>query len=212
MEIKVQATDTGAGPVITCRCPSCGRDATFERIINLSDLRVNNAPRAWLGHRKCPNPTCSSHLFYIRTEDGELTTYPPERIDFEKHNIPAKILSAFEEALTCHANQCYIASAIMIRKTLEEICKDKDATGENLYARIETLGSIIVIPVELLKGMNDLRLLGNDAVHVESNTFAQINKEEIEVSIEFTKEILKAVYQYEHLLSRLKNLKKNDAT
>lgn len=61
--------------------------------------------------------------------------------------------------------------------------------------------------------MDDLRLLGNDAAHIEAKTFSEIGKEEIEISIDFTKEILKAVYQYENLLDKLKKLKekKNEA-
>ena len=55
--------------------------------------------------------------------------------------------------------------------------------------------------------MDDLRLLGNDAAHFEAQTYNEIGKEEIEVSIDFVKEILKAVYQYESLLSKLRNLK-----
>lgn len=58
--------------------------------------------------------------------------------------------------------------------------------------------------------MDELRLLGNDAAHIESNEFEKIGKPEIEISIEFTKEILKGVYQYEGLLSRLRGLKKAD--
>jgi hypothetical protein len=57
--------------------------------------------------------------------------------------------------------------------------------------------------------MQELRLLGNDAAHIESQTFNEIGKNEIEVSIEFTKEILKAVYQYENLLEKIRGLKKN---
>ncbi len=101
-----------------------------------------------------------------------------------------------------------MASAIMIRKTLEEICLDKGATGDNLYKRIENLKSTIVLPKELLSAMQELRLLGNDAAHLEAKTFEQIGKDELEISIELTKEILKAVYQYESLLEKIQGLKK----
>lgn len=96
----------------------------------------------------------------------------------------------------------------MIRKTLEEICSHEGSTGDNLKKRLKELGSKIMIPKELLEGMDELRLLGNDAAHIEANTFEQIGKTEIEISIEFTKEILKATYQYEGLLSKLRSLKK----
>lgn len=97
----------------------------------------------------------------------------------------------------------------MIRKTLEEICLDREAKGKNLKDRIADLGTKILIPRELLDGIDDLRLLGNDAAHIENKTFSEVGKEEIEVSIEFVKEILKAVYQYESLLGRLRKLKVN---
>jgi hypothetical protein len=95
----------------------------------------------------------------------------------------------------------------MIRKTLEEICIERGATGANLFKKLQDLGGKILIPQELLTGMNELRLLGNDAAHIDAQTFSEIGKEEIEVSLEFSKEILKAVYQYENLLQRLKKLK-----
>ena len=96
----------------------------------------------------------------------------------------------------------------MIRKTLEEICNNKSAIGKNLKDRLIDLGGKIIIPKELIEGMDELRLLGNDAAHIEAKTFEEIGKEEIEISIEFTKEILKAVYQYDDLLGKLRGLKK----
>ena len=64
-----------------------------------------------------------------------------------------------------------------------------------------------MIPQELLDGLDDLRILGNDAAHVEAKVYKQIGKEELDVAIEFAKEVLKAVYQYTSLLGRLKALK-----
>lgn len=66
---------------------------------------------------------------------------------------------------------------------------------------------MITLPKELLEGMNVLRLLGNDAAHIESKTFDTIGKAEVEAAIEFTKEILKAAYQYSKLLEKLSALK-----
>ena len=171
---------------------------------------IRDSNQRVFGLRKCPNEKCSGHLFFVfNTQNREIIiTHPSDTIPFEKENIPEKILNAFQEAVISHSNNCFIASAIMIRKTLEEICSDRGATGKNLYARLEDLGKKIVIPKELIEGMQELRLLGNDAAHIESNTFNEIGKTEVEVSIEFTKEILKAVYQYESLLEKIRSLKK----
>lgn len=188
------------------RCPVCGHNGTFE-YIGVMDVVAANV---CFGQRRCPNPDCHAHIFFVKEGDNPISTFPPVHIDFEKKGIPKKVLSAFEETVICHANKCYIASAILIRKTLEEICQERSASGDNLKLRIKALGNNIVIPKELLEGMDELRLLGNDAAHVESRIYDKISKNEVEVSIEFTKEILKAVYQYEQLLNKLKSLKKND--
>jgi hypothetical protein len=156
----------------------------------------------------CPNKDCVG-LIYIITDPADeiVSTHPAELIDFDATNIPADVKEALEEAIECHAHESYIAAAIMVRKTLEELCREKGATGDNLKARIEDLGSKIMIPKALLDGLDDLRLLGNDAAHIESRVFNDIGKNEVEVGIEFAKEVLKAVYQYSELLARLQALK-----
>ncbi len=100
----------------------------------------------------------------------------------------------------------------MVRKTLEEICRERGAIGANLKQRLETLRTKVVLPQELLDGLDDLRLLGNDAAHIESQQYDKVGQEEVEVGIEITKEVLKAVYQYTSLIGRLQKLKKNPTT
>lgn len=199
------ANETSHGTRISTRCPHCGHNGTFESVGN----DIKNSNRIF-GIRRCPNSKCFGHLFFVYDNASRETvlTHPSDTIPFDKENIPDKVLNAFQEAIISHANNCFIASAIMLRKTLEEICADRGATGKTLYARLQDLGTKIVVPKELIEGMQELRLLGNDAAHIESNTFDEVGKNEVEISIEFTKEILKAVYQYESLLGKLRSLKK----
>jgi hypothetical protein len=192
---------------VAIRCPHCGHNGVFLSLAG-SDILLNNG--FVVGQRKCPNDNCRGHIFFIKTHNNGpiMAIYPSQTIPFDKANIPENILKAFEEAVICHSNQCFIASAIMVRKTLEEICDHEGAKGPNLYTRLKDLGSKIMIPKELIEAMDELRLLGNDAAHIEAKTFEQVGKDEIEISIEFAKEILKATYQYESLLGKLRSLKK----
>jgi hypothetical protein len=212
LKITLEYYITNKNTNIAVRCPHCGHYGTFE-YLGINDLAVTpknhpNIIHYFLGLRRCPNAKCKGQLFFISNDKNEvLITYPSDAIPFDKENIPEKVLNAFEEAIKCHSNNCFIASAIMIRKTLEEICFDRGSQGKNLKERLNVLGTKILIPKELLSGMDDLRLLGNDAAHIEARTFSEVGKEEIEISIDFTKEILKGVYQYESLLSKLKLLK-----
>lgn len=193
--------------VVSLRCPECRQQGTFEPTVP-HDLTVASTGEI-LGIRRCPNPSCRAVVFVIFHKGQVIASYPPERIDFDPSGIPNQIVTTFEEVITCHATQCYIAAAIMVRKTLELICHDRGATGANLKERLQSLRGKVILPAELFDGLDDLRLLGNDAAHVESQVYSQIGREEVEVGIEFTKEILKATFQYNKLLQRLKNLKKS---
>jgi hypothetical protein len=205
---------------VNIRCPTCRQRGTFSALKDtnnkdlpdfLTYLEGDTAKHDHVfGQRLCPDPTCRTHIFFVknRNNDTLYVTYPAERIDFDATGVPALVLEPLQEAITCHAARCFTAAAIMIRKTLEELCRERGASGGNLKQRISNLGTKVVLPQELLDGLDDLRLLGNDAAHIESQQFNQVGQEEVEVGIEFTKEVLKAAYQYATLLSRLRGLKK----
>jgi len=147
-------------------------------------------------------------LFVVFQNGLLVKAYPPIKLDFDPENIPANVLKTFEEAITCHSQECYVASAIMVRRSLEEICVDRQAKGNDLKARINDLRSKIVIPAELLEAMDEIRILGNDAAHIEAKDYDSISDTEVTVAIQFTKEILKSLYQYSSLLEKLRALKK----
>src|SRR5579863_7861726 len=128
--IKVYGTGTGGGRRFALGCPECGLGGIFEPIQGVSDLHV---PGYWLGHRQCPNPACSAHIFFVANDQLEiLRTHPPLRVAFDSANIPEGIKKALSEAVTCEAEGCHAAAAIMVRRTLEELCEDRKAKGGDL--------------------------------------------------------------------------------
>lgn len=203
---KLANTNLGAQSIL---CPHCGHQGMFEQLGQ--DIVVNSD--GWsVGHRKCPNRKCNG-LVYIIIQGGQLQkSYPPVRVDYDPEKIPEGVSKTFEEALDCHSDGSYIASAIMVRRTLEEICYDRGAKGKTLKDRITALQSKIVLPAELMEGLDELRLLGNDAAHLEAREYEEIADEELDVAIEFTKEILKGLYQYSSLLEKIRALKKSKSS
>lgn len=183
-------------------CPYCQAKALFHPIG--SDLRISK--RYICGQRVCPD--CRGHVFVVFEWDRLQKAYPPLRIDFDSCDIPERIVKSFSEALDCHAHNYHISAAIMVRRTLEEICADRGATGKDLKDRIRDLKGKVILPLELFDAMDELRLLGNDAAHIEAKSYEEVGAEELEAAIAFTKEILKGVYQYKGLLEKLQALKK----
>jgi hypothetical protein len=193
------------GPIQTI-CPYCGHKGTFEAISR--DRIIQN--QYICGQRLCPDQDCRGHLFVVLDRSGNLLFhYPFRSVSLKKENIPESIIKTFDEAVTCHAQNCFVASAIMIRRTLEEICEERGAVGKDLKTRIHDLKTKTLLPQELFDAMDELRLLDSDAARIEASTFAQISSQELDVAIEFTIEFLKALYQYSSLLSKMRELKKN---
>ena len=96
----------------------------------------------------------------------------------------------------------------MIRRALEEVCADRGATGANLQQRIEALRSKLTLPDELFQAMQHLRLLGNDAAHIEAKTYDSVGRQEVDAGIMLAREVIKAAYQYKGLLAKLQALAK----
>lgn len=203
-------TNQGSPQVLSLRCPVCRQQGVLESGF-ASDLRSSDSTMEpeRLGIRRCPNDECRAMLFVIYSGGGQLlASYPPERLDFDPSGIPGNVAEALEEAVSCHSIGCHTAAAIMVRKTLEELCADQGAEGKTLKTRLQDLRAKgrVVLPEALFDGLDQLRLLGNDAAHLESHVYDEIGQEEVKVAIDFTKEVLKAVYQLEGLVDRLKGL------
>lgn len=204
---------------INLRCPHCRREGVFYSIHQVSDITwavIETSPggstkmtaQPTIGIRICPNGGCRAFVFVVIDRGKLVRSFPPEVIDFDASNLPERITATLEEAVKCHAAGCYRAAALMIRRALEEVCDDKKATGGNLKQRIAALGATIIIPPDLLEAADELRLLGNDAAHIEAQLYDAIEEEEVATALDLTKELLKAVYQYNSLVARLRALKK----
>lgn len=193
------------GIKISGNCPFCKRDVTFDspQVKNAFDYQFN--PGIYCGSRICPNQNCRKHVFFI-LGNNELTLFPAQTIQYDNSNLPELVRKHFDEAIICHSEQCYSAAAMMIRRTLEDICHDKESEGANLFNRIENLKSKVVLPPALFTGMHHLRLLGNDAAHIEAQDYNIVGKDEVSLGIELTKQILHAVYQFDDLVSQLEKL------
>lgn len=207
MYIKFTGNEGVSSQPARTLCPFCGALGTFDVLGN--SLKTGGIQ---FSTQSCPNMTCRGIITVIQNGSTILKTYPGVGKPINVDNVPDRIKDAFQEAANCYANGLYVAAAIMIRKTLEEICLDKGATGGNLYQKIENLARTIVIPQDLIALMHDLRLLGNDAAHLEAQTYNQISNDELDISIEFTQEIIKAIYQYQNLVARIRSLQQTPVT
>jgi hypothetical protein len=187
--------------------PIISHDLLVSHIVKGPSGGQSLTEQTTIGIRVCPNAECRGILFVVVGKDGVIS-FPNEVLSFDPKDIPLAIADSLAEAIKCHAAGCYRASALMVRRTLEELCENRSATGSDLKARIAALSTKIVIASDLLTAADNLRLLGNDAAHIEAKYYQSIGEEEVVVAIELTQELLKAVYQYKGLVDRLTALKR----
>lgn len=210
--VEGQATeyDKSVRQTTSLRCPHCFQLGSFEvatRVLQYFKPTENNMLKGGMPVyaciRVCPNSTCRGIVFTVDYGD-ERSVLPPELLDFDADGLPPNLLLTLKEAISCHAAGAYRASAMMVRRLLEEICEESGAEGKDLHARLNSLKAKIILPQELFEAMGELKALGNDAAHIIAKSYMTIGKDECEDSIELAKEILKARYQLKGLVDRLK--------
>ncbi len=204
------------GDVLSAVCSHCNSKANFTRFSSSKDIKFfspideRTTKEFAVGIRICPDRRCNGIMFLLYDQEKVvINQYPVRDVEFDGTDVPDSIASTFSEAVKCHSHHFHTAAAIMIRRTLEEVCDHFKCTGNNLHERLETLGDKdMVIPKNLMEAAFELKMLGNDAAHIESKKYENIGAEEIELAVSLTKEILKAAFQLEGLVVKLQNLQK----
>lgn len=100
--------------------------------------------------------------------------YPENRMILSE--VPKEVASAFESALKIKKIDSQIC-LISLRRTLELICKDKDARGRTLEAKINDLILNNIFPKDLENAFSVIREYGNSGAHSQINlTDSQLNE------------------------------------
>lgn len=158
-------------------CRHCGNKTKLDIVGHYKEeyREVFDCNIDWLILRCCACEKISFAKVYagedteFYTQDGEIdweeqysTLYPI--MTYENTNVPKPVHSAFSVALKAqHVDDALCL--ISLRRTLEIICKDKQAEGKNLVAMIKDLTSKSIFPNVLNEASDILRVLGNEAAH-----------------------------------------------
>jgi hypothetical protein len=208
-----QQFGTGNSMPISMRCPHCRNMGSFGSVtghVQYSKTIAADRPTVQLciaTVRVCPNESCRGLVLTVTGGRDLLQAIPPQSIEFSPEGLPQECADTLAEAAACHAAGAYRASAMMVRRLLEEVCALNNARGANLHQRIEALKSLITLPQPLFEAMQELKALGNDAAHIEAKAYDNIGEEESEVSIKLAGEILKSLYQLKGIVAKLQSMR-----
>ena len=118
----------------------------------------------------CNNPTLIRDYVYDAGSycdyaDQELTTVFPSAL-INKTGVPTEIANAFDAAVKTKGIDPAIC-LLSLRRVLEMIAKDKDATGDTLEKKIKYLVENKTLPDMLNDACWIIRKLGNAAAHAD---------------------------------------------
>jgi len=116
---------------------------------------------------------------------------------------PRALAADFEEADRCFARGDYTASAIMVRRCVEGLANELDASGKDLFAKIRSLSASGAISDQLAEWANALREVGNEAAH---DTSRAVSRQDAEDALVFAEALFEYVYaikkKYEEFRAR----------
>ena len=120
--------------------------------------------------------------------------------------VPEPLRREFDEARSCFDNKTYTAAVVMVRRTLEGICKDNSVNEKVLAKSIEKMVADGLIDRTLAEWADGLRVLGNQGAHF---TGTQVSREDANDALAFVEALLDQIYV---LGRRFNEFKKRRAT
>lgn len=126
---------------------------------------------------------------------NEKIEYFPARFEGLKKSInlyllPQNIQDIYKETIFNIENEQNIMAGIGIRALIETVCKELEATGNNLYEKIDFLKKQSIITPDNTDILHKLRILGNKSAHeVQAHSSKQLK-----LSIKIIEHVLENTY------------------
>lgn len=114
--------------------------------------------------------------------------------------LPPQIRQVYDETRAAIIQNLPVLGGIGIRAIIETVCKEKNARGSNLQARIDALAALQLIARQEAEVLHSLRFMGNAAAH---ETKAH-SSEELNIAFDIVEHLLRTVYLLERQQHRLK--------
>jgi hypothetical protein len=196
-------------------CNSCGDETNHELVISRSrrrepegegDVGSETTYSFWLC-LGCESGTLEKYWtidgiphderdYFPRRSRGELLTKGFQRLPQRLRLIYGEIIEAYNSGL-------HVICAAGLRALMEGICFDQEASGENLAAKIDSLGVNGMLPENIVKNLHNFRFMGNEALH----ELTPPDEYELRLAIEIIEDLLNFLYHLDHKATKLTRLR-----
>jgi hypothetical protein len=179
---------------LSFRCATCKEYARLEVDGRHSgfDDSVGEI-KYWFGHCvRCGSPGLLSECDVGAHEPDETQLYPKaglRRIDFK---MPPEVELSYLEAMRCESAEAWLATAVMVRRTMEAVGKEFKPSARNLADGLKAMRDQGAISDELMEWGTELRFLGNVGAHPGGQ---RVSQQDATDAMEFLAAIVETIYQ-----------------
>jgi hypothetical protein len=124
----------------------------------------------------------------------------PQKANILKY-LPESVAKELSSAINVKARDCNMY-AVAVGRTLEQVCRDKQACGKNLFEQLQDLANKGLLPSTLIKASNKLRIVRNLGAHA---SLGDVNKSDVEILDALLNSILEYLYRAPALIDELKS-------
>lgn len=168
-------------------CPNCHQKTAVTTRKSLDVHRLNKK----YDIAECNS--CDYFMLVVRNlgNNSVIDIFPhplPSAVD---SRVPATVKEDFEEALLCLSVNAVRGAAVLARRAVQNICKDKGASKEKLKDQVDELFTKNVITKDLQDWAHEVRYVGNDAAHPNDT---EVKKEDAEEIIELLESLCEVLY------------------
>jgi hypothetical protein len=139
---------------------------------------------------------------------GDEQLFPVLPRGLPKGLLRDRVEVSYREAAKCSAAEAWLATAVMVRRTLEAIGQEFDPKAKRLLDGLEAMKRQGVISEELLQWAHHLRVLGNHGAHPGDEVVAPEDGQE---AMEFLEAIAETIYVLRPKFERMKRRRERTA-
>ena len=150
---------------------------------------------------KCPNRLCElSFVIYDRLNDRIREVYPLAGFDPDDYPnaIPLKVREDIAEAGRCFYAGAYKGTMVMLRRAVQNIVldkiNDKSISDKELWKQIDELFNEGLITKHLKDSAHEIRHFGNFGAHPSNDNLDKTTREEAEIVVKLTRDLINAIY------------------
>jgi hypothetical protein len=192
-------------------CSKCGNDTCHKVLQSVETSKTYEPDGIWVAEQyeivQCQG--CKTISFRADSQCSENTSHDDDGNEYLDHKVeiypgriagrhklrdyyflPANIQNIYEETHAALCNRIRVLASVGIRALIEVVCKDQNATGDNLEKRIDSLVVLGTLTKDGAEILHSLRIMGNEAAHEVKPP----KDEELDVAFDVVEHVLQGVY------------------